>query len=207
MKTIKLIFLVIASLFLSSCTSQENARLEAFKKQEHRFEFRDCEFYYNDQRIELYKPKSYIENIFGTNYLDEGTVNFYRDKPLAFQAQIRSRQKKNIIDVSNLVITFMTVQSGNRNYEKFKDFYFIKDGEYILIDGIPFGHGVSINELNKALRVKGKLEFSGKFAGSSGIKARGYTDCENFPQFFISYNEKGELRKASYLIRKPKHLN
>ena len=83
----------------------------------------------------------------------------------------------------------------------------MQKGQYILIDGIPFGHGISMESLNRQLRKKGLQAFTGKFAGSSGIKAKGYSACDNFPQFFIDYDENGKLHNFSYLIQKPKHLD
>ena len=205
---LKKIALALITLVVVGCNGQStSAALEAYKKQEHRFEVRACEFFYNEKRVELYKPKSYYENIWGTNYKDYGTTNFYYDKPFVFKDEIRSLKQKNIRDVVQLSIKFWQANPEKKNYNRYKDFPYMKKGQYILIDGIPFGHGVSMKSLNRQLRNKGLQAFTEKFAGSSGIKAKGYSTCENFPQFFIHFSKDGELENVKYEIDKPKHLN
>ena len=201
--------MILAQVLLVSCffgCSEQGKALEAYKKQEHRFEVRACEFFYNEQRVELYKSLQYYEDIFGNDFRDVNSL-YHKRIPIILLDQIRSLKQKDIKDISSLRIKFWQANPEKKNYNRYKDFPHMKKGQYILIDGIPFGHGISMESLNRQLRNKGLQAFTGKFAGSSGIKAKGYSACENFPQFFISYNREGNLERLSYLIDKPKHLN
>ena len=211
MKTIKYAFLILTSLLLwtSNSQSQESEKLKAFKKQEHRFELRECEFYYNDQQIELYKPKSDIENVFGVSHSDGGDLSFYKNKPFYFLNEMITIQQKENLYASSLSIKFGNIDINAMLIHGYQDIPSMAKGEYILIDGVPFGHDVSVNQLNNELKKKNKLTFSVNTANLPDTKSskRAYKDCINSPQFFILYNEADNLKEVSYEMHKPKNLD
>ena len=198
---------ILLTLCLLSCNGQTSTSdaLSTFAKQEHRFEVRGCEFFYNDQKIELYKPKADFIKLFGDDF-SKVNSRYHNTAPIVLHEKIRSWEQSDILDISSMFISFEKLKPSDKYYESYKDFPVMKKEQYILIDGVPFGHGVSISKLNQNLKQQGKQGFSGSFAGSTGIKGRGHLECENFPQFFINIGEKGQLKAFSYLQHKPKHL-
>ena len=199
---------IVLTLCLLSCNGQTSTSdaLSTFAKQEHRFEVRGCEFFYNDQKIELYKPKADFIKMFGDDFNTKKT-DYHNTIPIVLSEQIRSWEQSDILDVSSIFLRFRKAIPSDKHYESYKGLPTIKKRKYILIDGIPFGHDISLSELNRNLKKQGKQGFSSSFAGSSGIKGRGHLECENFPQFFINYNENGELQAFSYEQQhKPKNL-
>ena len=193
---------ILLTLCLLSCNGQTSTSdaLSTFAKQEHRFEVRGCEFFYNDQKIELYKPKADFIKMFGDDF-DTKYPDYHNTAPIVISEIIRSWEQSDILDVSSMMVRFWD------SYEPGEEVLpSIGKGKYILIDGVPFGQGISVSELNQTLKKAGKQGFSNDFAGTSDIKGRGHLECENFPQFFIRYDEEGKLNVFSYLIKKPKHL-
>ena len=134
--------------------------MDTYLSQEHRFEIRGCQLFYNDQHVVLDSIKTF-ERIMGDNYNSVDYIqNFYFDKPVEFYikaCKVSEGENRPCIGRLNIL---MSHKEGVRydlsdSYDSIMSLRPALNG-YILFDGVLVDANTKVEDLNRQLKANGK---------------------------------------------------
>ena len=216
MKTGTLYLIIINALFPFLIGCGEGAKgqqrteitdpMNAYRSQEHRFEIRGCQLFYNDQHVVLDSIKTF-ERIMGDNYNSVDYIqNFYFDKPVEFYikaCKVSEGENRPCIGRLNIL---MSHKEGVRydlsdSYDSIMSLRPALEG-YILFDGVLVDANTRIEDLNRQLEANGKYTLGGAL-GMSNSPGISYTEsacginknCDGltFVSFYYYENTDGDI--------------
>src|SRR5690606_1236070 len=159
-------FIIVLLSFFFGCgegaKGQQKAKkadaMETYRSQEHRFEIRGCQLFYNDQHVVLDSIKTF-ERIMGDNYNSVDYIqNFYFDKPVEFYikaCKVSEGEYRPCIERLSILMSHKEKYDLNYSWDSVNSLMPSLEG-YILYDGVLVDEDTRIEDLNEQLKAKGK---------------------------------------------------
>ena len=153
--------------------------MATYRAQDHRFEIRGCQLFYNEQHVVLDSLHN-IEDIFGKNYNTDGySHKYYTDKPVDFYIEackVSEGEFRACVERLNIL---MSHKKGIRydlsdSYDSIMSVRPALEG-YILFDGVLVDANTRIEDLNRQLEATGKYTL-GNGLGMTNSPAISYTE-------------------------------
>ena len=159
--------------------------MEIYRSQDHRFEIRGCQLFYNEQHVVLVSLHN-IEDIFGKNYYTDGySHKYYTDKPVDFYIEACKVSEEFRACVERLNI-LMSHKEGVRydlsdSYDSIMSLRPALEG-YILFDGVLVDANTKVEDLNRQLEANGKYPLGSSW-GNQASQAIRYDDSACVPAY------------------------
>ncbi len=157
-----------------------------YKQQKHRFEIRDCRFFYNEKEVDFESEEAFVE-MFGDNYESEHYFHrYYLDKPVEVYLDLHD----NGIKKPKVYINRLNVNMGRKKLASYEsspnpilDSVPILDG-FILFEGVLVNAQSRIEDINRQLAELDKYTLGPRFGNpaSQGCcfdKAYCYPELDN----------------------------
>ena len=132
--------------------------MNAYRSQEHRFEIRGCQLFYNEQHVVLDSLHNF-EKIFGNNYNTEGyKQKYFTDKPIEFYikaCKVSEGEYRPCIERLSILMSHKEKYDLNYSWDSVNSLMPSLEG-YILYDGVLVDEDTRIEDLNEQLKAKGK---------------------------------------------------
>src|SRR5690606_1483998 len=152
--------------------------MEVYLAQEHRFEIRGCQLFYNEQHVVLDSLHNF-EKIFGEDYNSVNFIHkFYSDKPV--EIHLKGYANAGGLDVDRINI-LMSHKEGVRynlsdSHDSIMSLRPALDG-YILFDGVLVDANTKVEDLNSQLKANGKYTLGSSWGNQASQAIRYGSGC------------------------------